>query len=263
MMNIRRIWGVVLRHLHMVTEVNRLISFIYWPVLDIIMWGFTSLWIQGSEVYSREMTLSLLTGLVLWQLVGRASFEASLNLIEEMWSFNMLNLFSSPLTLPEWVTAMMILGVIMSSIITWYCIAVVWALYDLNVLSSGIGLLWYSIPLFISGLAMGFTASCIVIYFGARSYSIVYMMSLLFMPFTGALYPVSVLPSWIQRISYGLPMTYAFEGMRTLVLEHRFKPDYLVISTLMSLAYLAAVLALFGVMFNASKQRGFARLTAD
>ncbi len=36
--------------------------------------------------------------------------------------------------------------------------------------------------------------------------------------FSGVLYPVSVLPGWLQTISYLLPSTHAIEGMRSLVL---------------------------------------------
>jgi ABC-2 type transport system permease protein len=36
----------------------------------------------------------------------------------------------------------------------------------------------------------------------------------------GMLYPVSVLPVWLQRVSWLMPVTYSLEGMRAAILEH-------------------------------------------
>ena len=262
-MNFMRVWAVVLRHLRLATEVNRLIWLFYWPLLDVVMWGFTGMWMQKDQAQSPTVTMSLLTGLVLWQLVGRASFEASINLIEEMWSFNMLNMFSSPLTLPEWLTAIFTLALLMVTAVTTYCMFLVWLLYNFNILSIGPGLIAFIPALFCGGMAMGFIATSFVIYFGARAQSLVFMLGWLFAPFAGAFYPVSVLPSWGRAIASGLPMTYAFTGIRELISSGILNWNLVAISTGMSVMYLAACLALFSSMFTWSKRRGFARLTAD
>ena len=43
----------------------------------------------------------------------------------------------------------------------------------------------------------------------------------------GLYYPVSVLPDWLQRFSYLLPVTYALEGMRMAVLQGHSVSDLL------------------------------------
>ena len=35
----------------------------------------------------------------------------------------------------------------------------------------------------------------------------------------GVLYPVAVLPDWLQKVAHVLPLTYALEGMRMALLQ--------------------------------------------
>src|SRR5438132_1377933 len=112
MLSMQRIWAVVLRHLYIAfRDIHRLIWMFYWPMLDIILWGFTGIWIQSNSS-APAVAQSLLTALVFWQLVSRANFEISMSLMDELWSLNMVNMFASPLKAIEWVCAVLILGVI-------------------------------------------------------------------------------------------------------------------------------------------------------
>jgi ABC-2 type transport system permease protein len=50
----------------------------------------------------------------------------------------------------------------------------------------------------------------------------------LFLPLTCVYYPVTVLPHWLQYVSWSLPPTYVFEGMRALLIDHVFRADLMV-----------------------------------
>ena len=47
--------------------------------------------------------------------------------------------------------------------------------------------------------------------------------------FGGVLFPIAVLPGWLQKISYILPITYSLNGMRHALLQgyplHALTPD--------------------------------------
>ena len=47
--------------------------------------------------------------------------------------------------------------------------------------------------------------------------------------FGGVLFPIAVLPGWLQKISYILPITYSLNGMRHALLQgyslHALAPD--------------------------------------
>src|SRR2546430_597076 len=103
-MTFHRVWAVVMRHLYLYTKsLERISDSIYWPVMDLVLWGLTSKWIAQSQASIPNVVLILLTGIVFWQVVWRANYEISVNLLEEFWNHNLVNLFSSPLTVWEWV----------------------------------------------------------------------------------------------------------------------------------------------------------------
>ena len=76
---------------------------------------------------------------------------------------------------------------------------------------------------------------------------------------SGTLYPVSVLPDWLQKISLFLPLTYSLHGMRSaLLLSHSLKklvPDIIAL-VLFTAVLLPAGLAAFGYATSRAKQDG-------
>src|SRR3990167_4937390 len=82
----------------------------FWPALDIFLWGMTSVWIQHTEQEFPKLAIAILTGLVFWQIVWRSNYEIAVNMLQEFWNRNLVNLFSTPLKLSEWIVAMMLYG---------------------------------------------------------------------------------------------------------------------------------------------------------
>ena len=73
-MEIYRINALILRHLLLTFRVfHRMIDIMYWPLLNIILWGCNSLWHQKTE--SPVITFMLLTALLFWQILFRANME--------------------------------------------------------------------------------------------------------------------------------------------------------------------------------------------
>lgn len=264
MIDMQRIWAVVVRHLYLAfRDIHRLIWMFYWPMLDIILWGFTGMWIQSNETANPAVAQALLTALVFWQLVSRANFEISMSLMDELWSENMVNMFASPLRAIEWVVAVLILGVIACSVLTTYCALLVYLFYQINIFSVGPQLAAFIFPFFISGLWAGFVAAALVIYYGARAQSLVFVIAWVLAPFCGVFYPLEVLPYWAQKIAYFFPMTHLFVGVRELVLKGTFNTTALWTGLVLGLAYFAITLLMFLHVFERSKDKGFARLSAE
>ena len=67
------IWAITLRHLRLYRrDLNLLLGILYWPLLDVLTWGFLGAWIQKSglaEFHNYE--LITLLGVLLWQVIGR------------------------------------------------------------------------------------------------------------------------------------------------------------------------------------------------
>ena len=90
---------------------GRLFDTFYWPALDIVLWGMTSVYFQ-QKAATADIVLVLLSGLVFWQVIWRSQYEVTVNLLEELWSHNLVNVLATPLTIYEWVVAVICLGFI-------------------------------------------------------------------------------------------------------------------------------------------------------
>ncbi len=237
----------------------RLIDMFYWPLFDLTLWGFTSVWI-GQAVDQAAVPSMVLGGLILWIVMHRVQLEVSVNLMEELWSRNIVNLFATPLQLSEWIISVMIVGLLKGILIGIGSAAFVVFFYHVNILELGFPLILWSALLIGSGWGLGFlTASCIV-YWGQRVQVIAWVISSFFAPLTGVFYPVSVLPPLLQNISYTLPMTYVFEGLRIWRQTNVFSYKYLAISALLTILYVVVALFIFSCMFEKSRTKGLARL---
>ena len=76
------------------------------------------------------------------------------------------------------------------------------------------------------------------------------------LPVSGVYYPISVLPHWMQVISWAMPPAYVFEGMRGVMLEGRMHLDLLLGASLLNLLYLGAGCAAFLLFFRSGRMTG-------
>jgi ABC-2 type transport system permease protein len=75
----------------------------------------------------------------------------------------------------------------------------------------------FLLVLFLFGIALGIFGSALVLRLGPASEWFIWPIPGLLSPFVGVFYPLSTLPHWMQSISYLLPPSYVFEGMRMIL----------------------------------------------
>src|SRR5258708_7832069 len=159
MINWNLVWAVVVRHLYNFRHsVDRASDAFYWPAMDVFLWGFASKAITQSSVNLPGIVVTILSGLILWMIVWRGQYEITVNLLEEMWSQNLVNLFASPLRLREWVVGVFILGFIKMLLTVGFAVFLAWIVYQANIFNLG----FYLIPFMISLLLTGWAAGLIV-----------------------------------------------------------------------------------------------------
>ncbi|MCL4379902.1 ABC transporter permease [Candidatus Dependentiae bacterium] len=256
-----RIWAMIYRNL-LAERRNllRIADFFYWPALDIIIWGFMGTWMESTSRYTTHVTLMLLAALVLWQVVMRASYEISVSLVEELWNRSLINLFATPLTMGEWIIAMMIIGIIKSTALLAFGAAVVYLFYGVNIFVLG-PVLWMMLAiLIIFGWTIGFMSGALIIYWGQRVQSLPWFLAFIFMPLSAVYFPLTVLPPWLQTICRLLPASYIFEQLRSYVATGLYDARALAIAALLAISYLIAVLAIYFRLFAASLRSGLSRL---
>lgn len=261
MMSAQRIWAVTLRYLHQSTrDLLTIADFVCWPLIDIIIWGMTSLWLEQSGSQVSHIMVTVVSALVLWQIVYQANMDIANNLLEEFWSQNLVNIFSSPLTVNEWIAAVMLLGTIKMLFIITLGTVVAWFLYAFSVFSMGIAIIPFIISLLVFGWALGFLTAALIMYGGMRVHWATWIMGAFIAPFIGIYYPVSALPGWAQNIAHVLPPTYVFEGMREVIKHNTLKLDYLGMSMGLNVVLLTTSILFFRFMFEKSRTKGLARI---
>lgn len=259
-MSLSRIRGVFLRYFFTIKDFHQMSDLFYWPVVDILLWGLTSLWIQKQQGDISMVPLILMTALIFWQITWRGAIGVSFHLLQEFWHRNLVNLFSTPLKLSEWIAGTMLLSIVKLFISGAFGILFVYLLYSLNVFQIGWAFVPFAMLLFVFGWTIGFLSSGLIIYWGHKVEMFAWMLPFLFAPFCAVFYPVSILPSWAQTIAWTLPPTYVFEGMRQILAGEHFPWMKFVISFLLNIVFLGASIAFFSFMFRKSLEKGLARL---
>jgi ABC-2 type transport system permease protein len=255
-----RIWAVFLRYFYYFAKLDHLADLFYWPAIDIFLWGMTSVWIQKQEGGVSDLALAILTGLIFWQIVWRANYEITVNLLQEFWNRNLVNLFSTPLKRSEWVAALFIIGIAKICISMLFGSLLVYLLYTLNVFSVGWAFVPYAVSLTLSGWFMGFLSGGIIVYYGQRVQMLAWMIPYVFALFSAVYYPLSALPHWAQVIAQALPTTHIFEGMRQVLNDHQFSLKTLLLSYLLNFIYLGLSMVFFNFMFEKSRNKGLSRV---
>lgn len=259
-MNLNRSLGVFFRYYHILFRgAQSIADLFYWPLVDILLWGLTSIWIQSQQSVP-NLPLMLMTGLVFWQITYRGSCDVAVNIVQEFWNRNLVNLFSTPLTLFEWGVGIIMLCFFKLLISLCFGIIVVYLLFSLNIFTLGWAFLPFAVSLLIFGWTMGFFASSFIIYYGQQLEVLAWSAGFIFAPFSAVFFPASILPVWAQGIAWSLPTTYIFEGMRQILNHQPFPMSYFWISLGLNIFYLVLSFWFFSFMFKKSLAKGLARL---
>lgn len=255
----KRLYAFGLRHLYPLRRDFDLLSdMLYWPVIDVLVWGITSQWLSSNDG-GTTLAGTILTGLILWNIIWRSQSEVSRNLIDEIWNNNLVNLFSTPLSVYEWIIGVLGLSVMKMTFTVTVISTVIMLLYKINVLALG----WWLVPFFVgavmSGWWVGFIAAGIVIRWGPKVQTVVWTLPGILLPFSVVFFPLALLPSAIKPISYLLPTTYVFESMRSVLISGTVDWRYILLSFGLNILYLAGALMWFLKSFKKSLELGLGR----
>lgn len=259
-MNSSRVFGVFMRYFYVAKKgIHQLSDLFYWPLVDILLWGLSSFWIQ-QESHVASLPLVLMTGLIFWQIAWRGSVDISVSLLQEFWHRNLVNLFSTPLKISEWVAGLLLVSFCKLLITIAFGTLMVYLLFSLNVFTVGWAFIPFAASLLVFGWSLSFLSSSMIIYWGSKVEMFAWMIAFLFAPFSAVFYPLHVLPHWAQVIAHCIPTTYIFEGMRTVLATHHFPWREFGISVALNLIYLALSIWIFNCILQKTRKKGLSRL---
>jgi ABC-2 type transport system permease protein len=258
MQNLRRIWGLVYRHLSLYRRSwPRLLDLAYWPVLQMLIWGFTSQFfaarLGSGGVVAAGM---LLGGVLLWETALRSHLGFAVTFMEEIWSRNLGHLFVSPLRPWELIAALLALSGFRMALGVIPAATLAFLLYHYNILSVGPVLVLFVANLMVMGWWIALGCVSLILSQGGGAESLVWSMLFGLSPLAAVYYPVSVMPVWLQNVALALPAAHVFEGMRAAVGKGIVRWDHLAWAAGLNILWMTAAVALFTNQFQAARRNG-------
>lgn len=256
-MNWGRIAALLTRHLYLYKRsFARLLEIFYWPFLDLVIWGFITMYLQGEGAPLHGAVTFFLGALILWDILFRAQQGIALSFLEEMWARNLMNLFASPLTVGEYLVATMTMSVMKVLAVGSLMVLFAWAFYDYDIFRMGIALLPFILNLVLSGWIIGVLTTSIIMRFGQQAEVLAWGMVFLFQPVSCVFYPMEVLPVFLQPLAMAVPPAHVFEGMRAVLTDGVFPFSHLAWASGLNLFFLLLMVSWFYHTFNVCKERG-------
>jgi ABC-2 type transport system permease protein len=252
-----RVWAMLLRYLYLLrSSWPRSLELIYWPTLQMLIWGFMSQFLYVNSNYVFRAFGVLLAAVMLWDVLFRGQLGLSISFLEEMWARNLGHLFVTPLRAYEWVASLLSMSLIrvLIGVVPASLLAIV--LYHYSIFSLGLPLIAFFAVLLAMGWALGLAICGMILRHGMGAESLAWLAVFTLSPISAVYYPVSILPGWLQHVAWSLPSTYVFEGMRTLLFKKVFRPDYLLTAAALDLVFLALGAGVFYLSFRGARQRG-------
>jgi ABC-2 type transport system permease protein len=255
--SLRRVYALVLRHTYLLRSSGpRILELVYWPTVQMILWGFITVFLVNHSSWIAQASGVLLSGVLLWDVLFRGQLGVSLVFMEEMWSRNLGHLFVSPLRPFELGCALITMSLIRTLIGVGGAALIAIPLFDFSVFSLGLPLLAFFINLIVMGWAIGLLVSGIVLRYGLGAESMAWIAIFAVQPISGVYYPIETLPVWLQYVAAILPSSHVFEGMRSVLFDHTFRVDLLLHAVLLNVVYLAAGFVSFLAFFKVARVRG-------
>jgi ABC-2 type transport system permease protein len=256
-MSVRRIGALTMRHLYLFRgSWPRLLELAYWPTMQMVLWGFMTVFLASQTSYVAQAFGVLLSAALLWDVLFRGQLGVSVTFFEEMYSRNLGHLFVSPLRPWEMVAALMtmslfrtLVGILPASFLSLL-------FFGFSIYSLGLPLIGFFLNLIVFSWAFGLVIAGLVLRFGLGAEGIAWAGLFALAPVSGIYYPVAVLPGWLQAVAAILPSTHVFEGMRAILLEGTFRADLMTNAVLLNAVYLSAGAAVFLRFFHTARVKG-------
>lgn len=252
-----RISAVILRHTYEVYHnANHLTYMVYWPVVNIAVWGFFTLYLRHGDRLQPGAISCLLGAVILWGLFNAFQRDMAVGFLEELWARNLVSLFASPLSVSEYVTGLIIVTYAKAMVGLTVEALIAWMFYHYNIFPAMPTLMPFIFNLVLFALTMGIVITGLIFRYTTKFQAMAWSFAGLLMPLSCVFYPLSSLPGFLRPMASILPTTHSFEGMREAIASGGFSALHFKWGLELNLVYFAFAVVFFRWMFEAARARG-------
>jgi len=217
-MTFHRTFAIVLRQVYLIRgSFSRVFPIFSWIAIDMVLWGFLTKYLNTVSSSGFNFVPVLLGAVLLWDFFIRIMQGVTMAFFEDVWARNFLNIFATPISISEYVAGLVVSSIVTSLIGLAVMLFIAITFFKLSFLIYGLMAIPFLLTLFLFGIAIGIFGSALVLRFGPASEWFIWPIPAIISPFVGVLYPISILPQWMQVIARLLPPSYVFEGLRAIM----------------------------------------------
>ena len=256
-MNLIRIYGLFLRHFYLITRsFPRILDLIYWPSIQITLWGFISNFFAAHSSYYSGAVGVILSCAILYDFLFRTSIGINMLFLEEIWSRNFTNLFIAPIRIREIIASLTLTAILRTLIGLVPAVLIAIPLFGVSVLKLGLPLLYLLVALYLFGVSLGLFVTSGLLRFGPSFENIAWASLFFLAPLGCIYYPIEILPNFLQIIAKGLPLVHIFEEMRGILINNSVNYINIIISISISVIYFFFGVMVFYISYFGAKKRG-------
>ena len=256
-MSISRIYGLFLRHFFLIkSSLPRILDLIYWPTIQIILWGFISKFFTTYSDYYNNTVGVILTCAILYDFLFRSSISFNMLFLEEIWSRNFTNLFIAPLRISEIIISLVFTALIRTLIGLVPAILLTSPLFGISILNLGAPLFLLFLSLYIFGITLGLFVSSGLLRYGPAFENIAWSSLFLLAPLGCIYYPIEILPEFFQNLARALPLVHIFEEARHILVDNVVNYESIFTAFKLNLIYLLFGILLFYYSFSQARKKG-------
>jgi len=256
-MKFHRIYALYLRHFYLIkSSFPRILDLIYWPTIQIILWGFISkFFTMHSDFYNHTVGI-ILTAAILYDFLFRSSISFNMLFLEEIWSRNFTNLFISPLKISEIITALTCTALIRTLIGIVPAILLASPFFGVSIFNLGPSLMLLLLSLYTFGMTLGLLVVSGLLRYGPAFENVAWSSLFLLAPLGCIYYPLSILPDWLQIFAKALPLVYIFEEVRSILLNSVVNYSNIISALVLNFIYFLLSVFIFFKAFDEARRRG-------
>ena len=256
-MNFGKIYALGLRHIYLISNsLPRIIDLIYWPTVQIFLWGFISKFFTLSSSYYNNTVGVILSAAILYDFLFRSSISYNMMFLEEIWSRNFTNLFIAPIKIKEIIAALTLTAVVRTLIGMVPAALLAIPLFGVSIFKIGLPLIALLLSLYIFGITLGLLVTSGLIRFGPSFENIAWASLFFLAPLGCIYYPIEILPEWLQIIAKLLPLVHIFEEMRNILIYDIVNYFQIFKAILISFLYFVIGVITFYLSYNGARNRG-------
>ena len=233
----------------------RTADFIFFPVIDLLVWGFvTTYMLQVSHSLPGVVTF-FIAAIIFWNVLLRAQQVICLSFLDDVWSRNLLNMFTAPVRTSEYIIACYLMGFTQALIVLGLQAIIAYFVYSFNFFALGLYCPLLFLNILFTGWSLGLFTTGLIIRFGQSAEMLAWVMPFFIQPLSAVFYPVSVLPPWLQPIALCLPPTHVFEGMRQVISSGQMDWYHLKCALLLNIIYMFISSLAFHHLFESAREK--------